>query len=123
MSFVLLLPVVASVLMLSAHFLRSSHYALAIIPLAVFPLLFVRERWVARVTQGLLAIGTVVWIITMVSLVGDRTMRGQPFGRGAAIIGGVALFTAASALVFQTRRLRARYAGAQTGGVTETAME
>jgi len=87
-----LAPIVVSLLLLGAHY-----YGAGLVPVAavcaLLPLvLVVRRWWVPRVFQGLLVLGALEW------------------GRMALILGAVAGFTLLSALMFETRGLRRRYA-------------
>jgi hypothetical protein len=109
MTFVRLLPVILSALVLAAHFLRGGHLGLVLISLAALLILLVREAWAARLVQALLLLGSLEWIRTMLHLMGERRSLGEPWMRMAAILGSVVLFTAASALVFQTARMKERY--------------
>ena len=104
-----LLPVILSALVLSAHFVRGRSLPVAIICLAVLLLLLVRERWIPRLMQALLLLGALEWFRTMLVLVAQRRGLSEPWIRMALILAAVALFTAASALVFQSRRLKDRY--------------
>lgn len=104
-----MLPFIFSALLLAAHFLRASEYGLVALCLAFPFLLFIRRLWVVRVIQVFLLVGSAVWVATAVNLVKMRQELGQPWVRSAVILGCVALFTAASALVFRSRRLRQIY--------------
>lgn len=111
MSALLLFPVVLSLLVLGAHFLRSGNLLLLLVVVVLLGLLAVRRRWAARTVQVALVLGAAEWVRTMVVLAAFRVQVGQPFRRMAFILGGVALVTALSALVFRTARLRRRYGG------------
>ena len=104
-----LLPVILSGLVLSAHFLRGGSFLVVLVCLAALFFLLVRERWVARLMQVLLLLGALEWVRTMLALVAERRSLSEPWTRMAVILSGVALFTAASALVFQVAHLKARY--------------
>ena len=104
-----LLPVILSGLVLSAHFLRSGSVLVVMACLAALLLLAVRERWAARLMQVLLLLGALEWIRTMLVLVAQRRSLSEPWIRMAMILSAVALFTAASALVFQSVHLKRRY--------------
>jgi hypothetical protein len=108
-TFVRLLPVLLSGLVLAAHFLRGGHLGVVMICLAALTILLIRESWAARLMQLLLLLGSLEWVRTMMILVSQRRSLGEPWIRMAVILGAVALFTAASALVFQGARLRERY--------------
>ncbi len=105
----LLLPVILSALVMGAHFLRGGHLGGVLFCLAALFLLTIREAWAARLMQLLLLLGALVWIWTMVDLAGIRRSLGEPWIRMAVILSSVALFTAASGLVFQTARMKLRY--------------
>lgn len=110
MTALLLTPVVLSTLVLAAHFLRGGHVAVVLLVLLTLPLLLVRRPWARRVVQAVLVLGALEWVRTLVSLVQLRAMLGQPWTRMAVILGSVALVTLLSALLLETRRVRARYA-------------
>jgi hypothetical protein len=104
-----LLPVILSELILAAHFLRAAQFAGVACCLAALGLLLVQRPWAARLTQGLLALGAIEWLWTLARLVVERRDLGEPWLRMAGILAGVAIATAASALVFRTARLRRCY--------------
>ena len=109
MSFLQLLPVILSLLLLGAHTLKIGEPLLIIIPLAVLVLLAWPRPWTARLAQMTLVLGAAEWLRVTVTYVKARIAFGEDWRRLAAILVGVALFTFASALVFRTRRLRRRY--------------
>lgn len=103
------LPVVISFLVLGAHFLRAELVVLATV-CVIFPgLLLVPRAWSARALQLGLALGTLEWMRTLSQLVELRVQSGESWTRMAVILGGVALFTALSALIFQGRAMTRRY--------------
>ncbi|MGK2926299.1 MAG: hypothetical protein ACSLE2_11830 [Lysobacterales bacterium] len=104
-------PVVLSFLLLAAHFYRAGQLALTTACLAAPLLLFLRQRWVPRLFQTLLALGALEWLRSLYVIASMRIAFDQPWARLAAILGVVALFTAGSALVFRNRTLRRRYQG------------
>ena len=110
-TFLLILPVVLSALLQAAHLFRflGPVGVVALLPLA---LLASRRRAAARVLQVLLVAGALEWLRATAVFASERIAMGQPFGRLVAILGGVALFTALSALVFQAPPLARRYAPA-----------
>jgi len=109
MTFLLFLPVILSALLLAAHFLRGGHLLPVAACLAVGLLLAARRRWVARLVQAGLLLGALEWVRTLVAIVIARRLAGSPWARLALILGGVALLTAASALVFRSAPMRRRY--------------
>jgi hypothetical protein len=104
-----LVPVVLSLIVLGAHFLRAGSLILVAGVLCLLGLLGVRRPWAARTVQVALLLGALEWARTLVSLVGQRAQAGQPMTRLALILGGVALVTGLSALMFRAGRLRAWY--------------
>ncbi|MGA7615130.1 MAG: hypothetical protein WBX15_08105 [Thermoanaerobaculia bacterium] len=103
------LPVTLSSLLLGAHFFRAGNYLFVAVALALPLLLLVPRRWAVRTVQLALILGAAEWIHTLLSIYAIRSTLGAPWIRMAAILGGVALFTALSGLVFSNRKLRARY--------------
>lgn len=111
MSFFRLLPVVLGFLLLAAHFYRAGMPFLTLLCAALPFLLFLRQPWVPRLFQALLVIGALEWLRTLWVFASMRIAFEQPWGRLALILGGVALFTALSGLVFRSARVRAFYRG------------
>lgn len=109
MNLLRLLPVILSMLVLTAHFYRAGHLLLAGGALLALGLLFIRRPLTARLMQGLLAAGAIEWLLTAIRLVMSRQAQGLPWLRLALILGLVALCTLLSALVFRTGGLKARY--------------
>ena len=107
------LPAVLSLWLLGAHFYRAGWMTVSVL-CALLPLvLLVRRRWVPRLFQVVLVLGTLEWGRTLYLLVQMRMVFDQPWGRMALILGAVAGFTALSALLFETRALRRRYRSAE----------
>jgi uncharacterized membrane protein YkvI len=102
-------PVALSFLVLAAHFLRGEWMILSVVSLILPILLLVPRLWSARVMQLALFLGAMEWMRTLGQLVEIRMQLGQPWTRMAIILGTVALFTALSALVFQSRDMARRY--------------
>jgi hypothetical protein len=109
-----IVPVVLSLIVLGAHFLRAGRLVMVLAVLALFVLLGVRRQWAARTVQVALVLGAVEWARTLAHLVSWRAQAGQPALRLSLILGGVALATGLSALVFRSARLRDWY-GSRTG--------
>ncbi len=104
-----LFPVVFSALLLSAHFLHAGLFPMVVFSSAFPVLLLVKRWWAARAMQIILVAGALEWIRTLLVLVVERRIEGEPWKRLALILGAVALFTGASALVFCCRSIRERY--------------
>ena len=107
--FLLHVPIVLSLLVLGAHFLRYDNTPGVVISLALIGLLFLRKAWVARVVQAALLLGAIEWALTLYRLVQMRAAMGEPAMRMALILGVVIAVTAGSALLFQTRTLKKAY--------------
>ena len=113
MNLIRLLPVILSLLLLAAHFYRAGIMFLVICIPASALILFVRTQWVARVVQGILVLGGIEWIRTLITLVMLRQDMGRPWIRLVVILGAVAIMTISSALVFRLKSLRERYKSGQ----------
>lgn len=109
MNLVRLLPVLSSLLLLGAHFLRTGDLAMVAACLGLCFLLLVRRPWVARTMQIVLVVAAAEWVRTLWGFAAVRRAQGLPWTRMALILGAVALFTLLSALVFRSRGLRDRY--------------
>jgi len=104
----LIAPAIA-LLVLAAHFVRAQLMLPAITCVALVVLLAVPRAWAARVVQIALIAGAVEWVRTLAILLATRMSLGQPHLRMTLILGVVALLTLASALVFRSQALRARF--------------
>ena len=102
-------PIVLSLLVLAAHFLRGGSLLIAVLVLGLLGLLFVRRMWVVRLVQVVLALGALEWTRTLVVLAMRRSAQGEPIARMALILGGVVAITVISALLFETKRMRRLY--------------
>jgi len=109
----LTIPVVLSLVVLGAHFMRYGNSVGVVGALVLIALLFVRQPWVARFMQVVLVLGALEWIRTLIELQQVRAALGQPYGRMLVILGLVAAVTACSALVFQSKALKRVYGLAQ----------
>ena len=117
MAIVYLIPPVVGFVLLAAHFFRGGDQLAALISILLIILVFVRRPWAARVIQVCLVLGSVEWLRSTISLIHSRSEMGQPFLRLAIILGGVALFTALSSLVFRTSKLKGHF---RFGSVTSS---
>lgn len=106
-------PIVLSVVILGAHFLREGNSIGVIGPVILVALLLVRQPWVARLMQAVLVMGTLEWLITIHHLVTARAAHGQPYARLVVILGVVAAVTFGAALLFQSSTMKQIY---QLGG-------
>lgn len=103
------IPVILSLIVLGAHFLRYGNSLVVFGLVGAFGLLFVRQPWVARVMQVVLVLGALEWAFTTYELVQMRAAMGQPYIRMVAILGTVAVVTLCSALLFQSQTLQKIY--------------
>jgi hypothetical protein len=92
----LYVPVVLSLVILGAHFLRYGNST------GVRP-------WVARLMQVVLILGALEWLRTLYELAQVRAALDQPFTRMSIILGVVAAVTFCSALLFQSQALKRIY--------------
>lgn len=109
MTVLYLTPPALFLLALAAHFYRSGRLIIAGICVALIALLAIPRAFAARVVSIALFAGGLVWIETAYTIASVRIDMGQPWYRLVAILGGVALGSMLSALLFRTARLRARY--------------
>ena len=103
------IPVVLSLVLLGAHFVRLGQPVLVAASVMLILMLFIKRPWVARLIQVILALGALEWVRTTVVLVQIRAAHGELFTRMAMILGFVAAVTIFSALLFQARPLRRHY--------------
>jgi hypothetical protein len=102
-------PVVLSLVILGAHFMRYGNLIGVFGALVLIALLFVRRPWVARLMQVVLILGALEWVRTLYELAQVRAAHGQPFTRMIVILGVVAAVTFCSALLFQSPVLKRIY--------------
>ena len=105
----LFVPVVLSLVVLGAHFLRFGSYIGVFAALLLIALLFLRRPWVARLMQIVLVLGALEWLRTAYELGHMRALQGEPYGRMLVILGAVAAVALCSALLFQTKTLKDMY--------------
>ena len=105
----LLLPVVLSLVVLGAHFLRYGNWLGVIGAIVLIALLFVRRSWVARLLQVVLVLGALEWARTLYALAVVRAAHDLPYHRMSVILAAVALVTLCSALLFQLQTLKKLY--------------
>ena len=105
----LYIPIVLSLVVMGAHFMRYGHDILVAGAVLMIALLFIRQPWVARLAQVVLALGALEWVLTLYGLIQVRAAMDQPYTRMAVILGTVAAVTLCSALLFQTKELKKIY--------------
>ena len=100
---------VVAALLIGAHFLRASNVPLVVLCLAA-PLLFFWRRRLSLIALQILAyLAASRWIDTALRLVEVREQMGKPWTVAAIILGSVALFTAVTGLLLNSRSIRERY--------------
>ena len=109
MNLLRLLPVVLSIFLLGAHFLRHGLMPVVVLILLSPALLFFKRAWAARLIQSILVLGTLEWIRTVLILIDGRRSTGESWARLATILLTIAAFTACSALLFRCGPLKTRY--------------
>ncbi|MFT5701232.1 MAG: hypothetical protein ACI8ZB_004121 [Desulforhopalus sp.] len=109
MNIILLVPVVLSFFLLGAHFLREGQTLIVFCVVLLPFLLAIRKPWVVRLLQFLLVAGALEWMRTLLFLRAIRIEQGMPWMRLVLIVGGVAMVTACSALVFYHASLKNKY--------------
>ena len=105
----LYVPIVLSLLVLGAHFMRYGNNIGVAGVLVLILMLFIRQWWVARLVQIALLLGALEWSYTIWELVQLRAAHDIPYVRMVAILGTVAVVTLCSALLFQTTTLKKVY--------------
>lgn len=103
------IPIVLSLAVLGAHFMRYGNSLGIIAAVVLVGLLFIRRPWVARLIQVALVLGAVEWVHTLYVYAQLRVAFGEPYVRLVIILGTVAAITLTSALLFQTRDLKKIY--------------
>jgi len=108
-SFLQLIPVVLSFVLIGAHFLRSNNLILVGLSLLCICLLFVKKALIARLIQVVLVLGAVEWVYTTYVFASMRMENGMPWVRLVIILGVVICFTLGSSGVFFLRTQKERY--------------
>ncbi len=105
----LYIPIVLSLVVLGAHFMRYGNFIGVAAVVVLLGLLFVRRPFVARVLQLALIVGAAEWGYTLYRLAKFRAAMELPSTRMVLILGAVAAVTFFSALLFETAILRKTY--------------
>lgn len=109
MNYLKIIPAIVSFLVFAAHVFR--HFGLpgAILCVGCIALVFIRKKWSVRIVQAVLILSAIEWIRSLFEYVSERQEYGMPYLRLIFILGGVALFSVFSALLFQTSSMKKRY--------------
>ena len=108
MKFKHIIPAIISSVILSAHFLRSTHMAEVFLCLISPFLLLIKRNWAVRIFQFLLLVGSLIWVKTTVELLGIRMSMGMPWVRMTLILTAVTAFTIFSACILKTNKNRTK---------------
>ncbi len=95
-------PLILSCLLLMAHHSRGGEPGLIGLWFTLPFALLLKRRWADRAAQTVLLGGAVEWVLTILQFVEIRQMLGLPYGRMVAILGAIALLTAAAGLTLET---------------------
>jgi len=107
--FAQLLPVILSLLVVGAHFLRSGWFPLTFLCLVLICSLIVREPFIPRIIQFALFLSSMEWLRSTFVLTSDRINAGQSWTKLAVILGCVAFVAFCSIFVFFTQSLKELY--------------
>ena len=108
-NFLKILPIILCFLLLAAHFGRANLLILQIISILIPFMLFWKTKIAAIIIQACLILAGIEWIRTAVYYARIRIENGEPWLRLAIILGSVAILNFATALVFRTKSMKARY--------------
>ena len=120
MTFLFLMPTVVALLTLAAHFARYSFYPLSLVLVLMLGLLLIPRRWVSRTMQVVLCLAVLEWTTVLYDVAQQRAMDGRDARKSGVILGGTAAFTLLAAALYQTPRLRRRYATREAITTTAT---
>jgi len=100
----LYLPPVLACLLMAVHHFRGAEPGLIGLWVTVPFALLLKRRWADKAVQLVLVGGALEWALTVDRIIEVRQLIGLPYQRMALILGGIALFTALSGLILETRR-------------------
>ena len=105
----LYIPIVLSLAVIGAHFMRYGHQPGVAVASLLIALLFVRRPWVARIVQVALVLAAIEWVRTLYLLAAMRAATGESATRMVIILASVATVTLLSALLFESKALKRIY--------------
>jgi len=105
----LLAPVVFSLLLIAAHFLRAGNILFMLAALGLIGLVNVRRPWARRVLQVVLSLAALEWARMMLVTVEQRLAAGESWERLAIILSAVAVLAVASAALLELKRARSHF--------------
>jgi len=98
-----------SLLMLSAHFLRSNNYGMAIVFLVIIYFLFSKKQWMLNILSVILMLGVYEWIITAYDIYSQRILIGGNTTRMIIIFIVVIIITLFSGIFIQLPIFKSKY--------------
>ncbi|MEW5756067.1 MAG: hypothetical protein AB1810_07160 [Pseudomonadota bacterium] len=101
--------VVLAALLIAAHFLRQGNLVLVAVCLSAPLFLLIHRQWSMIALQAMLYAAAGIWIFVLLHLIELRAMAGRPWGVAALILGVVALYTALTGVLLNSRDMRQRY--------------
>lgn len=104
----LILPILAAVLFAAHLFFWGNYFWVAYVVILIV-LLFIPFRPVAWLWQISLLVFAIEWWVSAYELYGRRIAYEQPFALGVSILVACGIFTALSALVFNSGSIKNRY--------------
>ena len=105
----LYIPVVMSLAVIGAHFMRYGNRLGVAGASLMIALLFVKQPWVPRVVQAVLVLAALEWVRTLYVLAQMRAAMGEMSTRMVVILATVATVTLLSALAFESRTMKKTY--------------
>lgn len=93
-----------SALLMAAHFMRHDIYIGVAISLLTPALLFLRHTWATRIVQLALVSSSLVWVMTMFFIAGQRMEQHKPWTRMAVILSVVAAVPLIGSLMLLGKR-------------------
>ncbi len=106
----LYIPVVMSLAVIGAHFMRYGNRLGVAGASLIIALLFVKRPWVPRLVQAVLVLAALEWVHTLYVLARMRAVMGESSTRMVVILATVATVTLLSALAFESRTMKKTYA-------------
>jgi hypothetical protein len=97
------------IILLAAHFSRADQNILAALVLLAPSLLFIRQKWVIYVLQGVAYVGSIAWLYSAYRYIQIRIATGDDWIRLLIILGVVALYTFWAGYFLRSSRIDDRY--------------
>jgi len=97
------------IILMAAHFSRANHDILALISLLIPLLLFIKQKWVIDILEGVAYLSALVWLYGAYRYIQIRIATGDDWGRLLLIMGAVALFSAWSGYFLRSERIKEAY--------------